>query len=126
MSSDDRVLTSAVKGQDNGPTPADAGDKSREPTPRAARPHGRRNRLIFMASLVLTDAVASLLAFYVAYLLRGMMLGPKIGPFSDYSTLATIQLIDTLIVLFAYKFYHRRHAAILLDEIYKMAAWRRW
>ena len=73
-----------------------------------------------MASLMLTDAVASLLAFYVAYLLRGMMIGPKIGPFSDYAILATIQLIDTLIVFFAYKFYHRRHAAILLDEIYKM------
>ena len=120
MSRDDRVLTSAVKGQDNGPSPVDAAAESREPTPRATRPHGRRNRILFMASLMLTDAVASLLAFYVAYLLRGMMIGPKIGPFSDYIILATIQLIDTLIVFFAYKFYHRRHAAILLDEIYRM------
>ncbi|MCU0500509.1 MAG: undecaprenyl-phosphate glucose phosphotransferase [Anaerolineae bacterium] len=120
MSGDDRVQMPAVKEQDAGPSPIDSGTESREPTPRAGRPHGRRNRILFMASLMLTDAVASLLAFYVAYLLRGMMIGPKIGPFSDYAILATIQLIDTLIVFFAYKFYHRRHAAILLDEIYRM------
>ena len=93
MSRDDRVLTSAVKRQDVAPSPADAGTESREPYPRATRPHGRRNRLLFMASLMLTDAAASLLAFYVAYLLRGMMIGPKIGPFNDYAILATIQLV---------------------------------
>jgi exopolysaccharide biosynthesis polyprenyl glycosylphosphotransferase len=120
MSRDDHVLTSVERGLDSSAFPADAGDKSRELTPRASRPHGRRNRILFMASLMLTDAVASLLAFYVAYLLRAMMIGAKIGPFSDYVILATIQLVDTLIVFFAYKFYHRRHAAILLDEIYRM------
>jgi hypothetical protein len=70
MSGDDRVQMPAVKEQDAGPSPIDSGTESREPTPRAGRPHGRRNRILFMASLMLTDAVASLLAFYVAYLLR--------------------------------------------------------
>ncbi len=82
--------------------------------------HGRRMRILFILSLGLTDAFASLLAFYAAYLLRAATMGPKIGPFSDYLVLALIQIVNTLIVFFAYKFYHRRHAAILLDEIYRM------
>jgi exopolysaccharide biosynthesis polyprenyl glycosylphosphotransferase len=77
-------------------------------------------RLLFLVSLALTDIVASVSAFYVAYFLRVTTLGPKIGPFRDYLILALIQLINTLIVFFVYKFYHRRHAAILLDEIYRM------
>ncbi|MGC8782105.1 MAG: exopolysaccharide biosynthesis polyprenyl glycosylphosphotransferase, partial [Anaerolineae bacterium] len=90
---------------------------------RAAQPPrapGRRLRVLFTLSLLLTDAAASLLAFYSAYLLRMVTVGPKIGPFRDYLILALIQLVNTLLVFFAYKFYHRRHAAILLDEVYRM------
>lgn len=84
------------------------------------RPPAWRARVIFTISLVLTDMTMSVLAFYVAYLLRVATVGPKIGPFRDYLLLALIQLANILIVFFGYKFYHRRHAAILLDEIYRM------
>lgn len=86
----------------------------------APRPPARRARVFFTISLVLTDIITSLLAFYLAYLARVVTVGPKIGPFQDYLLLALIQLANTLIVFFGYKFYHRRHAAILLDEIYRM------
>ena len=54
----------------------------------------------------------SLLAFYIAYRLRLLTDGPKIGPFSDYVVLAVIQLISTLVVFFFYKFYHRRRTGL--------------
>ncbi|MEJ5198658.1 MAG: undecaprenyl-phosphate glucose phosphotransferase, partial [Anaerolineae bacterium] len=98
--------------------PANAGTGD-QPRP-APRPSGRRLRVLFTISLLLTDSAASLLAFYIAYLLRMVTVGPKIGPFADYLILALIQLVNTLLVFFAYKFYHRRHAAILLDEVYRM------
>ncbi|MCX7671405.1 MAG: undecaprenyl-phosphate glucose phosphotransferase [Anaerolineae bacterium] len=97
---------------------ADTGDQKRPDRP--PRMPGRRLRVLFTISLLLTDSAASLLAFYIAYLLRMVTVGPKIGPFGDYLILALIQLVNTLLVFFAYKFYHRRHAAILLDEVYRM------
>jgi len=84
------------------------------------REPARRARVVFMLTLALTDIAMSVLAFYVAYLLRETTVGPKIGPFQDYLLLALIQLGNTLIVFFIYKFYHRRNAALLLDEIYRM------
>ncbi len=86
----------------------------------AFAPPPRRARALFVASFIVTDAAMSLLAFYVAYLVRFATVGPKLGPFSDYLVLAVIQLVNTLLVFFFYKFYHRRHAAILLDEVYRM------
>jgi len=86
----------------------------------AKREPARRARAVFLLTLALTDIAMSLLAFYVAYGVRAATGGPKIGPFQDYFLLALIQLANTLIVFFVYKFYHRRHAAILLDEIYRM------
>ena len=80
----------------------------------------RRSRLPFVMTLILTDACMSLVAFYAAYLARYSTQGPKIGPFHDYLTLALIQLINTLLVFFIYKFYHRRHAAMLIDELYRI------
>ena len=44
----------------------------------------------------------------------------QIGPFSDYLSLAAIQLVSTLVVFFFYKFYHRRHAASTIDEFYRI------
>ncbi len=105
------------------PTTTTATGAGRDGRHRPDRPPtmpGRRLRVLFLVSLVLTDAAASLLAFYIAYLLRMLTIGPKIGPFRDYFILAAIQLVNTLLVFFAYKFYHRRHAAILLDEVYRM------
>ncbi len=80
----------------------------------------RRGRGLILLTLVLTDAAMSLLAFYIAYTLRAVALGDKIGPFSNYVLLAGIQLGNTLLVFFIYKFYHRRHAALLMDELYRI------
>ncbi len=80
----------------------------------------RQNRLLFSLALALTDILMSVLAFYIAYLARAAALGPRIGPFSDYLVLAGIEVANTIAVFFAYKFYHRRHASLLLDELYRV------
>jgi Undecaprenyl-phosphate glucose phosphotransferase len=79
----------------------------------------RRSRILFVVSLVLTDAAMSLLAFFIAYLIRLWARGSVIGR-SDYLLLAGIQLVNTLVVFFFFKFYHRRHAALLVDEVYRL------
>jgi FlaA1/EpsC-like NDP-sugar epimerase len=79
----------------------------------------RRSRVLFVVSLVLTDAAMSLLAFFIAYLIRLWARGSEIGR-SDYMLLAGIQLVNTLVVFFFFKFYHRRHAALLMDEVYRL------
>ena len=81
----------------------------------------RRSRILFVISLVLMDTAMSLLAFFIAYLIRLQAHGSEIGR-SDYLLLAGIQLAATLLVFFFYKFYHRRHAALLMDEIYRLFA----
>ncbi|PKO21304.1 MAG: undecaprenyl-phosphate glucose phosphotransferase [Chloroflexi bacterium HGW-Chloroflexi-1] len=80
----------------------------------------KRPRWLFALTLALTDAVMSLLAFYVAYRLRTLSSQTPVGPFGDYAILAGIQVINTLVVFFIYKFYHRRHAAMLIDEVYRI------
>src|SRR5512139_2118204 len=80
----------------------------------------RGSRLAFTLSLVLMDAAMSFLAFFIAYLLRYVTSERDIGPFSDYLLLAALQTIATLLVFFVYKFYHRRHAALLIDELYRI------
>jgi Undecaprenyl-phosphate glucose phosphotransferase len=79
----------------------------------------KRARILFVISLVLTDAAMSLLAFFIAYLIRLWARGSEIGR-SDYLLLAGIQLAATLVVFFFFKFYHRRHAALLVDEVYRL------
>jgi Undecaprenyl-phosphate glucose phosphotransferase len=79
----------------------------------------KRSRILFVVSLVLTDAAMSLLAFFIAYLIRLWARGSEIGR-SDYFLLAGIQLAATLVVFFFFKFYHRRHAALLMDEVYRL------
>jgi Undecaprenyl-phosphate glucose phosphotransferase len=79
----------------------------------------RRSRILFVVSLVLTDGAMSLLAFFIAYLIRLWARGSEIGR-SDYLLLAGIQLVNTLVVFFFFKFYHRRHAALLMDEVYRL------
>lgn len=80
----------------------------------------KRSRIWFTISLVLMDAAMSILAFFVAYLIRTAMRGPEVGPFRDHLLPAAIQVLAILTVFFFYKFYHRRHAALLLDEIYRL------
>ncbi|MBM4460819.1 MAG: undecaprenyl-phosphate glucose phosphotransferase [Chloroflexi bacterium] len=80
----------------------------------------RRSRIVLILTLILTDACASLLAFYIAYLARLSAVGPMIGPFGDYLDLAAIQLVNTLLVFFVDKFYHRRYVAMLTDEVYRI------
>jgi len=80
----------------------------------------KRPRLVIALTLVLTDAIMSVLAFYIAYRLRTLSPQTPVGPFGDYVILAGIQLINTLAVFFIYKFYHRRHAALLIDEVYRL------
>lgn len=63
----------------------------------------------------------SALAFFGAYLVRLFTRGPEIGPFANYVVPGTVQAISTVLVFFFYKFYHRRYAALLLDEVYKIA-----
>jgi len=81
----------------------------------------RRSRILFVFSLVLMDTAMSLLAFFIAYLIRLWARGSEIGR-SDYLLLAGTQLAATLLVFFFYKFYHRRHAALLMDEVYRLFA----
>ena len=80
----------------------------------------KRARVLYGLSLFAVDFAMSILAFFVAYLLRRSTLDKDIGPFTDYLTLAAIQAVSTVLVFFFYKFYHRRHAALLLDEIYRL------
>jgi exopolysaccharide biosynthesis polyprenyl glycosylphosphotransferase len=80
----------------------------------------KRRRVLFGLALALTDADMSLLAFYLAYRVRVLTQGPKIGPFSDYLVLAAMQMISTLIVFFFYKSYHRRHDPSTIDEFYRI------
>jgi Undecaprenyl-phosphate glucose phosphotransferase len=80
----------------------------------------KRARVLYGLTLVAVDFAMSILAFFVAYLVRRWTLGKDIGPFTDYLTLAAIQAASTVLVFFFYKFYHRRHAALLLDEIYRL------
>jgi Undecaprenyl-phosphate glucose phosphotransferase len=79
----------------------------------------KRSRIIFVISLVLTDAAMSLLAFFIAYMIGLWARGSEIGR-SDVMLLAGIQLAATLLVFFFIKFYHRRHAALLMDEAYRL------
>ncbi len=80
----------------------------------------RGPRLAFTLSLVLVDAAMSFLAFFIAYVIRRLTSETPIGPFGDYVLLAGIQTVATLAVFFSYKFYHRRHAALLIDEVYRI------
>lgn len=80
----------------------------------------RRPHILYNLSLVATDLAMSALAFFSAYLIRLWTQGPEIGPFKNYFVPGTIQAISTVVVFFFYKFYHRRYAALLLDEIYKL------
>jgi Undecaprenyl-phosphate glucose phosphotransferase len=79
----------------------------------------KRARIFFVLSLVLTDAVMSLLAFLIAYLIGLSVRGSEISR-SDVALLAGIQLVATLLTFFFFKFYHRRHAALLMDEVYRL------
>ncbi len=80
----------------------------------------KRERAVYTLSLVLTDALMTLLAFYIAYRIRLWVAGPKIGPFADYLVLAGIQLCSVLVVFFLQKFYHRRNAGPTVDELYRI------
>ncbi len=80
----------------------------------------KRRRVLFGLALALTDADMSLLAFYLAYRVRVLTQGPKIGPFSDYLVLAAMQMVSTLVVFFFYKSYHRRHVPSTIDEFYRI------
>jgi len=80
----------------------------------------RRPRALYSFSLALVDLLMSLLGFFIAYLIRVWMRGDEIGPFRDYLVPAAIQSFSTVAVFFIYKFYHRRRAAVLLDEIYRL------
>jgi exopolysaccharide biosynthesis polyprenyl glycosylphosphotransferase len=80
----------------------------------------KRGRVLYVLTLLLTDAAMTVLAFGLAYWLRRSMQGEAIGPITNYLPLAAIQLASTLIVFFFYKFYHRRQSAALLDEYYRI------
>ena len=80
----------------------------------------RRSRFLFIFSLMLVDAAMCALAFFSAYMIRVWTRGAEIGAFSNYLPLAGIQVFNTLAVFFFYKFYHRRHAALLVDEVYRL------
>ncbi len=82
----------------------------------------KRERLLFTFTLVLIDAIMSVLAFYIAYRIRLLTQGPKIGPFSDYALLAGLQTACVLVIFFLYKFYHRRNASSIVDEFYRIFA----
>jgi Undecaprenyl-phosphate glucose phosphotransferase len=81
----------------------------------------KRSHLVSSLTLVLTDGFTSMLGFYLAYAIRNFQRGGEIGPFVNYLSLALIQTISIVAVFFAYKFYHRRHAILILDEIYRVA-----
>ncbi len=80
----------------------------------------RRPRVWFTLTLVLVDAAMSMLAFFLAYGFRRWVQGAETGPSTSYLLLAGIQTVNTLLIFFFYKFYHRRHAALLTDETYRI------
>lgn len=80
----------------------------------------RRPRLLYNLSLVVVDLAMSALAFFIAYLIRLSALGSEIGAFSDYFLPGIILAVSTILVFFFYKFYHRRYAELLLDEVYRL------
>lgn len=80
----------------------------------------RRPRVWFTLTLVLVDIAMSLLAFFLAYAFHRWVQRVDPGPISGYAALAAIQTSVTLLIFFLYKFYHRRHAAQLTDESYRI------
>ena len=80
----------------------------------------KRSRPLSSVTLALTDAAMSLIAFYLAYFIRSQERGGQIGPFVEHLPVAAIQVLSIVAVFFAYKFYHRRRAALLLDERYRI------
>jgi Undecaprenyl-phosphate glucose phosphotransferase len=82
----------------------------------------RRAEWLFSASLVLTDAVAILLAFFIAYDLTALFSGgAAVSPrFLDYAPVVLPNLAALLAVYFFYKLYHLRRGESRLDEIYTL------
>lgn len=80
----------------------------------------KRTRLLLTLTMLVTDAVMSLVAFYLAYSLRLWAQGPEIGPLRNYTVLAFIQMLNTLLVFFFYKSYHLRRSASTMDEIFRV------
>jgi len=80
----------------------------------------KQGRILYVLTLLLTDAAMTALAFGLAYVVRRATQGPAIGPITGYLPLAAIQIINILIVFFFYRFYHSRRSATLLDEYYRI------
>lgn len=82
----------------------------------------RRAQWLFSASLLILDAAAILLAFFVAYLLTSAFSGgAAVSPrFEDYAPVVLPNLVALLAVYFFYKLYHLRRGESRLDEIYRL------
>ncbi len=82
----------------------------------------RHAEWLFSASLVVLDAVAILLAFFLAYLLTVFFSGgTAVSPrFEDYAPVVLLSLAALLGVYFFYRLYHLRRGESRLDEVYTL------
>ncbi len=82
----------------------------------------RRAEFLFSGSLLLVDALAILVAFFLAYRLVALFSGgTAVSPFfGDYAPVVLPGLYALLVVYFFYQLYHLRRGESRLDEIYRL------
>ncbi len=82
----------------------------------------RRAEVLFGVSLLLVDALAILVAFFLSYRLVSFFSGGSaVSPrFQDYAPVVLPSLFALLVVYFFYRLYHLRRGESRLDEIYRL------
>jgi exopolysaccharide biosynthesis polyprenyl glycosylphosphotransferase len=77
---------------------------------------------LFGVSLLIVDACAILLSFFLAYRIVSVFSGgAAVSPrFQDYAPIVLPNLVALLVVFFFYRLYHLRRGDSRLDEIYRL------
>jgi len=82
----------------------------------------KRAHVLFTLSLLVTDIVMMVLAFYVGYLLRLQSDYENIEPFSAYMGMMAIHILCNIVVFFFYRLYHRQRSLSYIDQFYAIFA----
>ena len=83
----------------------------------------RRSNILFTLFTALVDALAAVLALYIAYQLRANIPFPtplKLGPFYTYWQLVIIQVASILTIFFFMRLYHLRRGRSRIDLFYSI------
>jgi len=79
-------------------------------------------KAVFAVMLVLSDALATMAAFVLAYYIRREIPWPNppqnMSPLRSYAGMLAIQTVSILIVFFFSRLYHQRRAVSRVDEFY--------